>query len=135
MPSPKPKRKPPADAPAILDSVGVEFVCDELMNGKTFTTLAKQFNVSRSALLRWIDASEDRSARVRETRIKAAAVWDEMAEEEIRLAGDPFELTRARELAHHFRWRAAKIAPKDYGDKKDDEANTNDVNIVGGLPD
>ena len=27
------------------------------------------------------------------------------------------DLAKARELAHHYRWRAAKIAPREYGDR------------------
>jgi hypothetical protein len=32
-------------------------------------------------------------------------------------ASDAFELAKAKELAHHYRWRASKIAPKLYGDR------------------
>jgi hypothetical protein len=129
------KRKPPADVPVILESFGIESICDELLNGETFTKIARKLGIARSALKRWIDADEARSARAREARIDAASAWDEKAEDCIELAGDPFELQRARELAHHYRWRASKIAPADYGDKKEPEKNESDVNILGGMPD
>jgi len=45
-------------------------------------------------------------------------LWDEMATQKIEDADTDFQLTQARELAHHYRWRASKIAPKEYGDKQ-----------------
>jgi hypothetical protein len=54
---------------------------------------------------------------MREARAKSAKVWDEKAEQVVRDAPDKFELEKARELAHHYRWRAKAIAPRDYGDK------------------
>ena len=47
----------------------------------------------------------------------AARVWDDRAEAVLRDASDLFELAKAKELAHHYRWRASKIAPRDYGDR------------------
>ena len=44
-------------------------------------------------------------------------MWDERAGDVIQQAADPFELAKAKELAHHYRWRASKIAPRDYGDR------------------
>ena len=35
----------------------------------------------------------------------------------IAAAKDALALGKARELAHHYRWRASKIAPRDYGDR------------------
>ena len=46
-----------------------------------------------------------------------AAYLVERAETEIRDSADEFELKKAKELAHHYRWKASKIAPRDYGDK------------------
>jgi hypothetical protein len=44
-------------------------------------------------------------------------MWDEQALDAIDMARDGFTLSKAKEKAHHLRWRAAKIAPRDYGDK------------------
>jgi len=49
--------------------------------------------------------------------VRSARFWDEKAARVIEAAPDKFELERARELAHHYRWRAKAIAPRDYGDK------------------
>ena len=42
-----------------------------------------------------------------------------MAINGINNAGDPFELAKAKEAAHHYRWQASKANPKGYGDKLD----------------
>jgi hypothetical protein len=44
-------------------------------------------------------------------------------------APDRFALEKARELAHHYRWRAKAIAPRDYGDRV-----TNEHTGAGGGP-
>jgi len=51
----------------------------------------------------------------------AAAAWDEKSELLLTNAKDNFELMKAKELAHHYRWRAKAIAPRDYGDKQVDQ--------------
>lgn len=88
-----------------------------IASGVSMTAISQEIGVSIGSLITWLDGDAERSARVREARSKSAKVWDERAEEVIRLAPDKFELERARELAHHYRWRAKAIAPRDYGDK------------------
>lgn len=110
-------KKRTAPAIAKLDAYGIENVCANLIEGKTLTGIAKLAKVSIGSLLTWLDQQPERSARAREARIQAAKVWDERALEGIEKAKDPFQLAKAKEAAHHLRWRAAKIAPRDYGDK------------------
>jgi hypothetical protein len=105
------------EARAKLDSYGVEQVCQDVAHTMTLTSIAKAVGVSIGSLLTWIEADPERSACVRESRIATAQLWDERAEQGISEAADEFELKKAREIAHHYRWRAAKIAPKRYGDK------------------
>lgn len=100
-----------------LDAYGVDALCSDVSDTKTLTAIAQERGVSIGSLLAWIEADPERSARVREARARTARLWDERAEEEIRLAPDEMALKKAKELAHHYRWRAAKIAPRDYGDK------------------
>lgn len=102
-----------------LDSYGLDAVCESIVDGKSLTHIAEEAGASLTRLLAWIDADPERSARVREARTSTARIWDEKAEAEIRAASDDLSLRKAKELAHHFRWRAAKVAPKDYGDKLD----------------
>ena len=101
-----------------LDAYGLDRVCEDIANAETLTTNAKKVGVAIGSVAAWIERPEN-SARVKYTRMQMAKVWDEMALEQIQAAKDPFELTKARDAAHHYRWRASKIAPREYGDKLD----------------
>lgn len=105
------------EAKVKLDKIGVETLCEDLCSGYSLTAAANEYGVSLSALLNWIEAESERSARVREARHSMAKIWDEKAEDEIRQAVDEFQLKKARELAQHYRWRASKIGIREYGDK------------------
>ena len=100
-----------------IEAFGIEAVCERLANGVTMTAIAEEIGVTVGKLSQWIASDEEYSARAREARIHAARIWDEKALSVIEQALDPFELQRAKELAHHYRWRASKTAPKEYGEK------------------
>ena len=100
-----------------IEAFGIEAVCERLSNGMTMTALAEEIGVTVGKLSQWIASDEEHSARAREARIHAARIWDEKALSVVEQAMDLFELQRAKELAHHYRWRASKTAPKEYGDK------------------
>lgn len=101
-----------------LDAYGIDAVVDDIGLQKTMTGIAIERGVSIGSLLTWINADPERSARVREVRRMMAAFWDEKAETVIFNAEDEFELKKAKELAHHYRWKAAKIAPLEYGERQ-----------------
>lgn len=100
-----------------LDAFGTDALCEAIAEGSSLTAIAKQVKVSIGSLLSWINADTERSARTREVRSATARLWDEKAEDEIRGAKNALQLAKARELSHHYRWRASKIDPKGYGDK------------------
>lgn len=100
-----------------LNAYGIDQVCDRIADKLSLTAIAKEAGVSIGSLLTWLAADAERSARAREARAIVAKGWDEQAEDEIRNAKDAFELSKAKELAHHYRWRAKVTAPKEYGDK------------------
>jgi hypothetical protein len=102
---------------AKLDKLGIEWVCERIACAESMTSIAGSAGVSFGTLSAWLELVPERSARAREARRSVARFWDEKAEIEIASAGDPFELSKAKEMASHYRWRASKIAPKDYGDK------------------
>ena len=113
---------------SILDYFGVEWLCDQIQDGITLTAAAEVAGVARSTLLRWVAADPVRSARVREARQQAGAAWDDLAEQGLKDAKTPHQLAIARELAHHYRWRASKIDPQ-YKDKVTQE-HTGDVQVT-----
>ncbi len=111
-----------------LDDIGIEKILTRIRNGKTLTKIAKELDVSVSWLSEWL-SNPERSARAIEARTQSAFVWDDKAEDKLEEAADPFELSRAKELAHHYRWRASKIAPKQYGEKVE-QTHTGEVRFV-----
>lgn len=88
-----------------------------LAGGGSQCSIAKQYNIDPGDLSRWISADDKRSARVNSARALGATYWDEQAEDGIAKSEDAFELAKAKELAHHYRWRASKLAPAPYGNK------------------
>lgn len=108
------KNSPARDA---IDEFGIDQICEALASCRTMTSIAEHIGVSKGSLIAWIAEDADRSARTKDSRNLAAIFWEEQAEAVVKYAADEFELKKARELAQHYRWRASKIAPKDYGDK------------------
>ena len=100
-----------------LDALGIDELCLALISGGSLSQIARDLKISTGSVINWIEADVERSARAKNARAQSAKFWDEQAETEIRQASDSFELTKARELAQHFRWRAKAVAPRDYGDK------------------
>lgn len=100
----------------LLDATGIDAICERLTAGDSQRQIAEDLGVSVALLSTWLSAPE-RSARAREARIAAARQFDEKAEAELRAASDPFTLAKAKELAHHYRWKASKASPKEYGEK------------------
>lgn len=114
---------PPPVLRAAIDAFGLDEICDRISDGRSLTSIAEAIGVSKGYLLSWIAADGDRSARVVEARSVTAWHWDEEAQSVIEKAkADPIEMTRARELASHFRWRASKINPKVYSDRVQNQA-------------
>lgn len=116
-----------------INEFGLDQICERITNGETMTHIAGVIGVAIGSLLTWIEEEPERSARARESRIITARLWDERASKVIEDAPDEFELKRAKELAHHYRWRAAKIAPKDYGEKIEVESKGLPLVIVKDL--
>ena len=101
-----------------MDAIGIDAICARIIDGDMLATICEDIGVSRPALTAWLNADPERQARADRARIDAAASYVEAAERAIIDApSDSTELTRARELAHHYRWKAAKSNPRRYGDK------------------
>ncbi len=105
------------EAFARLSDIGIVAICELITTGMCVQAMAETVGVSKNALWRWLNADIDRSTRARAARALTAWHWDEEAEAVLQDASDVLELARARELAAHYRWRAAKVAPREFGDK------------------
>ena len=112
-----------------IDAYGLDAICSDIIGGESMTAICGRIGVHISSLIEWIEADGQRSARARAARALSARVWDQKAEEVIASAPDKFGLEKARELAHHYRWRAKAIAPREYGDRV-----TNEHTGAGGGP-
>ena len=115
----------PGEAEAILNAFGLETLCDRLVSGETQTSICKSLGITKGSLSRWVSLDAERQARVHEARIASAEAFDELAEVAIRNAKNPLALAKAREIAHHYRWRSSKVDPRRYGEKLQvDQTNT-----------
>lgn len=95
----------------------LDLVVERLLTPMMMSEIAMELGVSPSRLTRWVAADSQRSARVREARRLSAVLWVEKAEKVLADAKDDLELKRAKELAHHYRWKASKINVDDFGEK------------------
>lgn len=94
-----------------------EKLFERLTQGETYRRIADAHNVDISTLYSWFHkkANIERYAAALTAR---ADFYAEKAEEFILNApSDKVELMRARELAHHWRWRASKSNPNKYGER------------------
>lgn len=101
-------------------------IYEMLAKGETYRAIAAHFDVSLTRLAEWLSRPEH-SARIQASLRVSADTFADKAEEVLKTIGDQAmngEITRCRELAHHYRWKAAKRAPTVYGDKGSPEDAT-----------
>lgn len=97
----------------------IEKICDDILEGFSYQDIATKYNVAYGVLHRFISHA-DNSARVIIARQQSADIFDTKAEKVlIDAKSNLTEITRARELASHYRWKASKRNPKVFGDKVD----------------
>ena len=100
-----------------LNAIGSEQVAEWIADGRSYREIARTAEVGLGSLCMWIDAEPERShacARARET---SAQAFEDQAQEYIHDAADQFELSKAKELAIHLRWRAKVNNPRRYGER------------------
>lgn len=112
-----------------LDAIGEAAVIERISDGESYRQIAASLGVPKSKLVEWLHETPDRSRACACAREEAADSYDEMALEELRSA-DRENITVAREIASHLRWRAKAANPKRYSDKLQLDA-TVETKIVG----
>lgn len=106
-----------------MAELSIDQICGWLIEGKTYRDISTTLNVPLSTLHGFL-SKDEHSARTREALRISADEYAEKAERVLIEAnwdedmGD-FDLKKARELAQHYRWKAAKRDPKRYSDKVD----------------
>lgn len=100
-----------------MAELNIDQIVGWLIDGKTYRQIANDLDVPLSTLHDFTSRDEH-SARVCEALQISGDTYADKAEEVLKAAeGTKEELMRARELAQHYRWKAAKRYPKRYGDK------------------
>lgn len=111
-----------------------------LIDGYGYREIAQMVKIPLSTLHDFLNKPEH-SARAREALEYSASSYSELAEQvlkDVRPDDTQVSMSRARELAQHYRWKASKRAPKIYGDKigvdidLSDNAVTLTKKIIGG---
>jgi hypothetical protein len=106
--------------------INIDEVIELILSGKSTHFIASHYNIPYSSFYAFL-LNPDHSARVRDAKLAAASTYADMAEKVLSEAPkDPIEMTRARELASHYRWKASKFAPKVFGDKVNHEHSGTD---------
>lgn len=117
-----------------LNELGDDAFFARVANGESYTSIAASLGIHLHSVQQWIASNDGRSAHALEVRRATAKLWDEKAERGLESAQDPFELAKAKELAHHYRWRAKCVDPRDYGDKQQVE-HSGSVNLNTAIAD
>lgn len=116
------------------NSFDIEIVIELIIDGYTFRQIAEQLNIKLSTL-HYHTSTPEHSARVSQALEISAQTYEEKAELILITAeASAYEMQRARELAQHYRWKAAKRSPKKYGDKIATE-HSGEVKITSMTPD
>jgi hypothetical protein len=105
----------------------LEVVFEDIYNGLSYRAMAEKYGMSLTLLFEFLHNPEH-SARIKEVRQASADMDSDRAEQVlIESEGTMAEVTRARELAQFYKWRASKKAPKYYGDKLETESTQSDT--------
>lgn len=118
-----PRKQRPAPTRDKLDAAGLDAILTMITEGVTYRQIAAKYEMGVARLCAWMEADVERSQACARAREASAQSYEEMAEEDIQNASDVFELSKARELAIHRRWRAKVVNPKKYGDRQHIDVN------------
>lgn len=114
-----------------LERVGIESLCDRLIDGQALRQIARDVGVSPAGVLRWINGDEDRRrvyalARVAQADVLAneiIAIADEPVTLDENGRMDPSAINEKRVRIDARKWIASKLKPQVYGDRLDLSAN------------
>lgn len=107
-----------------LTAEQIDEIFDALADTATLRQLAAQYGAKRSTLHEYLTATPELLARYKSARMRSSEAYEDAADHVISDARDPFELARARELAHHYRWAARVRSPGTHGDRSELVGNT-----------
>jgi len=108
-----------------LDLIGVESICDRLIDGHSVRTIARDLGASATAVLKWLDREPE---RMRQYQLARQAQADALVDEIIDLADEPIPVgpdgrmdsaavNDKRLRIDARKWIASKFRPSHYGDR------------------
>lgn len=108
-----------------LDGLGVEWVCDRLIDGQSIRAIASEMGASATAVLKWLDRAPE---RMRQYQLARQAQADALVDEIIDLADEPIPVgpdgrmdsaavNDKRLRIETRKWVASKFRPSLYGDR------------------
>jgi hypothetical protein len=107
----------------------IEVIIDMIIEGDNYRTICQKTGMKLSTLADFL-AQEANIPRVRVALDISANVHAAKAEEVLLNAPSTLvEISRARELASHYRWMAAKRSPKTFSDKQQIDLTTTNKTI------
>ena len=98
-----------------------EAILAGLMSGKSLRRVCAEDDMpDRSTVFRWMASDDEFATKCARARvIQADAIEDDMADIEERTLSGELNPQASRAVLASKQWRAAKLAPKKYGDKLD----------------
>lgn len=96
-------------------------ICDRLIEGESLRKICRDEAIpSRSTILRWLDSLPEFEAKYARARAYQADTMDDLILECAETVdNDNFQAIKVKMAA--YTWRAAKLAPKKYGEKVQQE--------------
>lgn len=118
-------------APAMekLDSIGLDEICDRLVDGDSYTGLAREYGVSVASFSNWVALDVERSTRAQEASRLGATAIVESINEDLKAASNAFELAKAEKIGYNKRWVASKMDSRKFGDKLQIDQKTTVINL------
>jgi hypothetical protein len=100
-------------------------IIDLLENGNSYDDIKRKYGVNYESITHFITASVY-SARAREAQKNSAQKYAQLALEaikDLKAGQDKAEITKQRELAHHYRWLAKVKAPREFNENRVEQAD------------
>lgn len=94
-------------------------IIEKIIEGLTFREMAEFYSVTIGTIHNFLSKEENAARATAALEISASSYADKAEQVLWEADGTKEEIMRARELAQHYRWKAAKRSPKKYGDKVD----------------
>jgi hypothetical protein len=119
-PTGRPNGRPPTHRRK-LDRVGIDWVCDRLLEGWSQRRIADEVGIVIPTLIKWVQADPARATLWRQARTASAEIFSEMAEQAV--CAIPKDATKSEiikgvELARHYRWLAGKRDQVGFGPRQ-----------------